>query len=169
MSNHKIFMISDMHFGHGNIIKYENRPFKNVLEMDLAIVGKWNNTVAKEDKIFVVGDVSFYNKEKTTNIIKGLNGYKILILGNHDKHSINWWKEVGFDEVSKYPIIIDGFYILSHEPVYLTEIMPYTNIHGHIHHLKYDSKQYFNISVECINYTPINFEDIKKEIIKNNI
>jgi len=43
--------------------------------------------------------------------------------------------------------------------------MPYANIHGHIHHLKYESRQYFNVSVECIAYTPMDFEDIKKEII----
>lgn len=162
-----VFMISDMHFGHQNIMKYENRPFANVDEMDSTIINNWNNTVKKDDKVFVLGDVSFYNKEKTTEIIKKLNGYKFLILGNHDNaRSINWWKETGFDEVIKYSIIYNEFYILSHEPVYLNENMPYANIHGHIHHLKYDSKQFFNVSVECINYTPINFEDIKKMILE---
>jgi len=47
--------------------------------------------------------------------------------------------------------------------------MPYANIHGHIHHLKYEGKQHFNVSVECIDYTPMDFEDIKKEIIIRNV
>jgi calcineurin-like phosphoesterase family protein len=162
-----IYMISDMHFGHPNIIKYENRPFTSVEEMTDVMVKNWNATVKQDDKIFVLGDVSFYNKEKTKEILDMLNGSKALILGNHDnERSTQWWYDVGFSEVYKYPIIYDNFYILSHEPIYLNENMPYANIHGHIHHLKYDSKQFFNVSVECINYTPIKFEDIKKRIIE---
>ncbi len=161
----KVFLISDMHFGHRNIMKYENRPFDNVDDMDMAIINNWNQVVDKGDKIFILGDVSFYNKDKTTDIIKMLNGYKMLILGNHDRdRSLNWWKDTGIDEISKYPIIYDEFYIFSHEPLYLNENMPYANIHGHTHHLRYDSRQFFNVSVECINYTPIEFEKIRNVI-----
>jgi len=161
-----IYFVSDMHFGHSNIIKYENRPFKNIKEMDATIIKNWNSVVKKDDKVFVLGDVSFYDKEKTAEIIYSLNGYKILILGNHDnERSLHWWKSVGFDEVIKYPIIYDDFYILSHEPMYLNENMPYMNIHGHIHNLKYESKQFFNVSVECIDYTPISFEKIKETVV----
>jgi len=162
------FMISDMHFGHKNIMLYENRPFSNVEEMNNLIMQNWNKTVGKNDKVFVLGDVSFYNKEKTAQIIKNLNGCKTLILGNHDEErSVTWWRETGFDEIYRYPIVFEKFYILSHEPLYLSRNMPYANIHGHIHHLKYDDKQFFNVSVECIEYTPVNFEQIKEVIIKN--
>mgnify|MGYP000043454190 CR=1 FL=1 len=162
----KVYLISDMHFGHPNIIKYENRPFSSVEEMDAAIMNNWNTTVGKDDKVFILGDVSFYNKAKTKEIMENLNGYKTLIIGNHDKaRSLTWWKETGIQEVYQYPIIYNEFYILSHEPVYLSENMPYANIHGHIHHLKYADKQFFNVSVECINYTPIHFEKIKEVIL----
>jgi len=80
---------------------------------------------------------------------------------------VTWWRETGFDEIYRYPIIFEKFYILSHEPLYLSRNMPYANIHGHIHHLKYDDKQFFNVSVECIEYTPVNFEQIKEAIIKS--
>jgi calcineurin-like phosphoesterase family protein len=160
-----VFMISDMHFGHSNIMKYENRPFTDVQNMDSTIIENWNKTVGKNDKVFILGDVSFYNKEKTTQIMQSLNGYKTLILGNHDmSRSLSWWKETGIEEVIKYPIIYNEFFILSHEPLYINENMPYANIHGHIHHLKYESKQFFNVSVECIDYTPIDFEKIKEII-----
>jgi calcineurin-like phosphoesterase family protein len=59
-----IFMISDMHFGHKNIMLYEVRPFKSVEDMDNSIIQNWNKVVGKNDKVFVLGDVSFYNKEK---------------------------------------------------------------------------------------------------------
>jgi len=166
----EVYLISDMHFGHPNIMKYENRPFTSVDEMDETIINNWNKTVKKDDKVFILGDVSFYNKEKTKEIISRLNGYKTLIIGNHDKsRSVTWWKDTGIDEIYQYPIIYNEFYVLSHEPIYLNENMPYANIHGHIHHLKYDSKQFFNVSVECIDYTPIDFERVKEAILGSSI
>lgn len=162
-----VYLYSDPHFGHTNIIKYENRPFKDAEEMDKVLIDNWNQVVKKEDKVFILGDLSFYNKDKTKEIVNKLNGYKVLILGNHDTgRSMTWWKEIGLDEIYQYPIIYDGFYILSHEPMYLNENMPYANIHGHTHHLKYDSRQFYNVSVECIDYKPIKFEDVKKWILE---
>lgn len=157
----KTFVYSDPHFGHANIIKYESRPFQNVHDMDYQLIKRWNQEVSKDDTVFVLGDVSFYNKEETAHIINQLNGRKFLILGNHDRgRSVKWWKEVGFDEVSKYPIIYGGFFIMSHEPVYLNEHMLYVNIHGHTHSQSYESKQYVNVSVEKIDYRPVLLDSI---------
>ena len=94
----KTFFIADLHFGHKNIIEYEHRPFKDIETMDEKIVQNWNNIVSKEDRVFVLGDVSFYDKEKTINIVSGLNGHKNLILGNHDRgRNIDYWYQCGFD------------------------------------------------------------------------
>ena len=102
------FFIADTHFGHKNIIEYENRPFLTTEEMDNALIVNWNKTVKKTDKIF--------------------------ILGNHDKdYSYAWWNSSGFDMVCAYPIIIDEWFILSHEPLYTNTNMPYVNIFGHVH------------------------------------
>ncbi|WP_026485700.1 metallophosphoesterase [Caldanaerobius polysaccharolyticus] len=158
-----IWFISDLHFGHGDIIKYEDRPFKDVLEMDEALVDNWNSVVSKEDEVFVLGDFSFYDEEKTAEIVHKLNGYKFLIMGNHDlSRGRDWFLEVGFNEVSRYPIIYHNFYILSHEPLYINRNMPYINVHGHIHSQKYESNQYFNVCVERTNYKPVNFISILK-------
>ena len=163
----KRYIISDMHFGHGNVIKYENRPFADAAEMDSVIIENWNNVVKVDDLVYVLGDVSFYPKEKTLEIIQQLNGRKLLILGNHDRQrSDTFWKDVGFEFVSKYPICLDEFYWLSHEPMFLTESMPYANLHGHIHSKTMSTNttpnQYVNVSVEHWNYTPVDFEAIKK-------
>jgi len=156
----KRFLIADIHFGHEAIIKYENRPFKNVEEMDENIIKNWNNVVGKHDMIFILGDISFHKSDKTLEIVKRLQGRKILILGNHDTKSVGHYLLMGFEQVSKWPIIVDDFYIFSHAPVYLSEAMPYANIHGHLHS-KRMSGNYVNVGVECINYTPVNFDDIK--------
>jgi len=156
-----------MHFGHENIIKYENRPFANAAEMDATIIENWNKTVKPDDLVFVLGDVSFHSKERTTEIITSLFGRKMLIYGNHDTNfDENFWRSAGFEFVSRYPICLDEFYWLSHEPMFLTTSMPYANIYGHIHsktmNTGVEPNQYVNVSVEHINYTPVLFEEIKK-------
>lgn len=158
----RTFFIGCTHFGHDDIIKYENRPFKSVEEMDNTMIENWNKTVRINDVIIVAGDFCFCDKKRATEILSQLNGYKILVMGNHDREKNNeWFLEVGFNEVINYPICVDGFFWVSHEPMYLNNNMPYVNIHAHIHSKKYDNKHYINVCVECINYTPIEFHAIK--------
>lgn len=164
----KVFIISDHHFGHAGIMDYESRPFKSVEEMTQVMIEKWNSVVSKEDKVYHLGDFSFLNKEKTRDITGKLNGYKILLMGNHDRgRSRSWWLDAGFDEVMEQPIVLGGFFFLSHEPMYMNKHMPYANIHGHIHGQKYAGTQYINVSVEQWDYTPVDFETIKAMVVAN--
>ncbi len=89
------YIISDTHFGDPNIIFYENRPFNSVKEMNETIIKNWNKTIAKEDIVFFLGDVAVgYNSYLLKELIKDLSGYKILIMGNHDKkYSPETWKK----------------------------------------------------------------------------
>lgn len=160
------FFISDMHFGHENIIKYENRPFVDCDNMEKEITENWNNTVSNSDMVFVLGDV-LWGRNGYVDLINNLNGRKILVMGNHDTLSPKSYERMGFEMVSKWPIILDDFYICSHAPVYLCDAMPYANIHGHIHSKTMEGGAYFNVSVEQIKYTPINFEEIKNRLRNN--
>ena len=63
-----IFVTSDLHFGHANVIKFDNRPFQNVEEMDRALIALWNETVSKRDTVYILGDFSWYRGEKTNEI-----------------------------------------------------------------------------------------------------
>lgn len=165
-----VYIWSDLHLGHQNIIDYEKRPFSSVEEMDIALIQAWKKTVKSNDIIINLGDFSWkLNKEHITKLVKNLPGYKILIIGNHDrKKSLNWWYDVGFDEVYKYPIIYDDFFILSHESVYVGKEMPYVNIHGHTHGESTDNIQKINVSVEVIGYKPIPFDTIKTNFVKTD-
>lgn len=79
------FFTSDTHFGHRNIIKYANRPFKDVEHMDEILIRNWNDTVGPDDTVFHLGDVALGSWERWHNILTRLSGYKILVVGNHDR------------------------------------------------------------------------------------
>lgn len=131
----KIFFTGDLHLGDENIRVYEKRPFKNIGEMDNAIVENWNSAVSEEDLTIVVGDVGVYSVEQMKSIIGQLKGDKILIKGNHDLFRSNEvWKEVGFKEVSDYFIIYNKWFIVQHEPPdYYNENTPFFWIYAHVH------------------------------------
>ena len=81
----KVFFTADLHFGHKNIIKYCNRPFVNLEEMQDKIIREWNKVIPNDADVFILGDVAFsLSKTKIKGIFDSLNGRKHLILGNHD-------------------------------------------------------------------------------------
>jgi len=92
-----IWFTADLHFGHGNIIKYCNRPFYTLDEMNTVLIRNWNSSVKKEDLVIHNGDFCFKNSpggkigEGTSTPSayweKQLNGKIIFIKGNHDKNN----------------------------------------------------------------------------------
>lgn len=54
-ANRKLY-ISDWHYGHNNILAFDNRPFKTVEEMNAALVERWNAAVHPGDTVYVLGD-----------------------------------------------------------------------------------------------------------------
>ena len=134
----KTFYISDLHFGHKNIIRYDNRPFKSVEEMDNALIQNWNKVVSNEDIVYILGDISWHDEDKTYEIFNKLNGGKVLIKGNHDNIKrgsklatcftiIQDYAELYYDKKNKV--------VMSHYP------MPFWNgqfrntihLYGHVH------------------------------------
>lgn len=95
-----IFLTSDTHFSHGNIIKYCGRPFASIAEMNGYIMYRWNDVVGHDDVVIHLGDFSFGSFECESRTASALNGYKILLLGNHDK-TVARTLRMGFDEAHK--------------------------------------------------------------------
>lgn len=159
------YIISDTHFDHKNIIKYTNRPFESVEEMNKKMINNWNNTVDKSDKVFMLGDFAFANQDRVKELVSQLNGLIVLVMGNHDRHrTASWWSECGFFQVVEYPIIYKDFFILSHEPVLMNDSMPYVNLHGHKHHIELKPSYYYNVSVELHDYKPIELETLLQKL-----
>lgn len=162
------FVIADTHFGHENVIRYCDRPFESVEQMDKVLISNWNNIVRKDDLVWVLGDFVIGSKDYTKYIIKSLNGRKKLVLGNHDRYKQAFYTECGFEFVSPYPVLIDNFIILSHAPLeFLNENCPFFNIYGHVHNDQRYADLTSNsacVSVERIGYKPIDLEGLKDKV-----
>lgn len=172
MDNSRIWLTSDPHFYHRNIIKYCNRPFDSIEEMNEQLINNWNSLVKKQDRIFCLGDFCLGGKDKIIEIGQRLNGRKILLFGNHDSAALKTYYEAGFETVSKYPIYLREYdAVLSHEPIPKIHC---TNIHGHLHKKTVNDLEewkvlddwvldrYKNISVDRTNYKPILITDLFK-------
>lgn len=157
------YFIGDNHFYDENIMKFENRPFSTVEEMNTFMVNSWNRTISPNDTVIVVGDFFDLNNctgPEASAIIEKLNGNIILIIGNHDKQFIDFYRSCHSDkiEVIEYPIIYKDFWMISHEPMYVNENMPYANIFAHVHNnpmYKTVSSRSYCVSAERLNYVPI--------------
>lgn len=80
----EVYFTSDAHFGHKNIIKYSQRPFANIQQMNEEMITQWNETVALNDLVYVLGDFCFGSLPYAANILEQLNGFIAVLPGNHD-------------------------------------------------------------------------------------
>ena len=76
---------ADLHLGHANIIRYCDRPFSDVDEMNRALIDRWNSVVADDDEVWVLGDVALGPIAQSLALIDELHGDKVLVAGNHDR------------------------------------------------------------------------------------
>ena len=180
------------HWYRGGSVWFYSDPHFNDEEMkflrknyigDAEQVKRINSKIGKYDTLVILGDVG------DTEFVKQLRGYKVLVMGNHDKGASNYKRiitqdntqtRVGqnpvskrlfvynpttidnhlFDEVYAGPVFISEKILLSHEPINF----PFGfNIHGHDHsNWDSDSSNSLNVCAELINYTPVNLNQIVK-------
>ena len=161
----KIWFISDTHFNHANIIKYCNRPFKDVDEMNQTIIHNWNSVVSDEATVFFLGDFVLGKYEDFANFTKMLKGHKHFIIGNHEHISKEKILLAGFESVYKKLLLKyeDKNLVLTHYPqeVENGEICIYGHVHDKPVQLKSKS---FCVCAECIGYTPIEIDEILRRV-----
>lgn len=132
------FYISDLHFGHKNVIRFDTRPFHSVDEMDEALIRLWNDKVSDKDDVYIVGDFSYRSGRQEQWYLKQLKGHKHLILGNHDiKIQDNEEAMSFFESVDQIKIIKDSDkdIVLCHFPLasWPMEHHGSWHIYGHVH------------------------------------
>jgi calcineurin-like phosphoesterase family protein len=184
----KVFVISDLHLGHGGILSFNKqdgkrvRPFLNLHEMHDRIIEGWTSVVSPEDKVYVLGDVAFKMNQTIQGMLRDLPGKKRLVRGNHDLGKDSWYHGAGFS--SLYGVRqIDGVW-LTHVPMHPQSLSGRArgNIHGHLHanHViadgywdaarmypnnakSYRDLRYFNACVEPLDYVPRTIDSIVEE------
>lgn len=116
-----MFFTSDTHFGHARIIELCSRPFKDVEHMNTEIVRRWNEMVHPQDTVFHLGDVALGKINESLPIVSRLNGYKILVNGNHDRPFMNAGKARYQEWHDVYSQVFDEVYYSTVVPFRLNE------------------------------------------------
>lgn len=189
------WFISDLHFGHKNILKYQEdtRQFHNVADMDTYMINTWNKHVAPKDVVYVVGDFAFYrNVENIRDILGKLKGRKILIRGNHDEATTAELIHAGFEDVRDEHVLglsCGEQVLLKHYPYdkgaawllymklfgklagfrwyYLSYPVNKGHwlIHGHIHAAPKVKGKQINVNVDSWDFKPVSEAEICRIII----
>ena len=168
-----IYLTSDTHFGHKNIIKYVNRPFETVEEMDQTILDNINKTVDRNDELYILGDFSMWGKyNKRASYRDAINCKNVyLVLGNHDSHLIANGKQSPFAFEKDYlELEFKGTkFCLSHYPFLSWHYRELGAImcHGHIHSNgrsneinQWQQIRRFDVGVDANKYTPVSMDYI---------
>ena len=165
-----IYFTADLHFGHENIIKQCQRPFKSIEQMDKALIQNWNAVVSEEDEVYILGDFTMKSTYVAQQYFSALNGKKYLIRGNHDEfandcdvslYELEWIKDY-------YKMEYQGVeLVLFHYPILEWENKSKSSIHlfGHIHNkvletVKSIGGKSINVGVDVNNYTPVSIDKV---------
>jgi calcineurin-like phosphoesterase family protein len=154
------YFTADLHLGHANIIKYCNRPFAHVDEMDDTIIKNVFSRLRKGDNLFVLGDLSF-NERTYVNFIEICNAKEFsvtLIKGNHDPRNIPF---------APFPILdikIEGQKItLCHYAMRTWNCSCHGawQLYGHSHGRLPPIGKQWDVGIDNNNFYPISFNEIK--------
>ena len=176
---------SDQHFGHTNIIRYCNRPFADVAEMNEVLIDRWNETVSDIDTVWVLGDVALGPIKESLALVRRLRGRKVLVAGNHDRcwagggpMSTPWvdvYRDAGFEEVLQGWVSVqlgerralachlpyegdshDDDRFTAQRPIDKGELL----LHGHVHDRWRIKANQVNVGVDVWDYRPVSDQTI---------
>lgn len=175
-----VWFTSDTHFGHENIIRFCNRPFRNAQEMNEELIHRWQETVPEDGIVFHLGDFAHGSSRLWNDILCALPGRKYLILGNHDMKCIRKGFMSHFEMVTQQMTICVGgqAIVLNHNPFlcYGGSYRDVWQLFGHVHsspasHTGLDHPRLnrlfplqYDVGVDNNDYRPISFAGVKAKI-----
>src|ERR1700722_11047026 len=152
----KKWFIADTHFSHANIIRYANRPYANVEEMNESLIDNWNQCVDIDDQVFFLGDFGLGDVNHLHSICSQLKGNKICIRGNHDRNA-SWMMRVGFSTVLESAFLKIGQHTVELIHIPSNEAPSHFQLHGHVHEKRPNKiiSHQLNLCVELWDYKPV--------------
>lgn len=183
----KIFITSDTHFNHANIIKYCNRPFDTVEEMNRTIIHNWNEVVSPDDTVYHLGDFIMGPERGLGEILYALNGHIHLVRGNHDTKGKLAYYAAHPDKITVHDVAHlpykSLYFFMCHFPLESEEFYRMINkdnsevimVHGHVHNNEpfLNPSHRFNVSQDVTAFypTPIDsiYEIVKRDFIEKGV
>lgn len=180
MNEQKVWVSSDTHFGHANIIRYSNRPWHSVDEMNAGLIQRWNSCVKPNDIVYHLGDFTLSKDlEQIDEWLGAINGTIRLVRGNHDdwtqksidglknRHKIKWIKDY-----AERKFVVDGKkhkVVMCHFPMLFWHGSHYGSIHlhGHCHGNAQPHNvgvRRYDVGVDCNNWHPVSMECIIRRL-----
>ena len=183
----KVYLTSDSHFNHLNIMKFCKRPFKSVEEMNEALIANWNEKVPEDGIVFHLGDFAWGPINQWRPIVERLNGKIILIKGNHDQKQLK--SQAQFDELFEYSTMqmmievekrkcyLNHYPFLCYAGVYRDPKGLVYNAYGHVHSGPNKKGQdmprlvnclptQYDVGVDNNDYAPISWYELNEKIQK---
>jgi calcineurin-like phosphoesterase family protein len=167
------YITSDHHFSHKNILKYTNREFSLVEEMNEHMINEWNSVVTDNDTVFYLGDFCFErNPTKINEILYRLKGDIVFIKGNHDSEELCRNKRFSY-VADYYELAVEGYrFVMMHYPLLEWNGGHKGNImlHGHCHgNLGKITNRRVDVGVDSLGYKPKNLSQIIQYIKDKNV
>jgi calcineurin-like phosphoesterase family protein len=173
----KIYLTSDLHFGHEREFLYGPRNFASIQEHDEAVITLWNETVQEDDDVYVLGDLMLNDNEHGLKCLRRLNGRIHLVRGNHDTDA-RWKLYSELENVVEMENVIVFKYrkyhfYLSHFPTLTANLEKESlhqctlNLFGHTHDKRrfFEDRPYmYNVSLDAHNCVPVLLDDIIEEM-----
>ena len=171
-----LYFTADSHFNHTNIIKFCNRPFKSVEQMNETLIANWNSVISEDDIVFHLGDFCLGGAAEWTKLLDRLNGKIYLILGNHDLKNfrqgfIQRFEHVAlqmFITVDKQKMYLSHYPFLCFEGGYNDVWQPFGHVHTRKNNTGIDAErlQYlyptqYDVGVDNNDFKPVSFNEVK--------
>lgn len=176
------YVISDLHFGSDNIIKYCNRPFISADHAEKEMIRYWNDVVTPDDTVYVLGDFIMGNPESVPRILNQLNGHIVLIRGNHDtKRKLGIYAEFP-EKIEVHDIYYKPYhglyFVMCHFPItdegFLDMVVQDNSevvvLHGHVHDKEpfFNAANHtFNVSADVVDFTPVPLKTIWRRVYEH--
>lgn len=177
----RVFFTSDTHFNHSNIIRFCDRPFADVEEMNETIIANWNRVVGEEDILFHLGDFCLGGVTEWNRFLDRLHGHIYLILGNHDLRNMRPALMERFEQVSmgmcieveKQKIYLNHYPFLCFDGGYSNVWQLFGHVHTRVNNtgleagrLQYLYPTQYDVGVDNNDFTPLSFAQVKEILQK---
>ena len=160
---------ADTHFGHDNVIKFCNRPFRSANHMDAVLMQNLWTMVGPKDVLWIIGDFAHGPKSKDSDWLTKLfaklpGAEKHLIVGNHDLEptlALPW------DSISHLAEVGDGpnkqAHTLCHYPMITWNHArrQALQMFGHVHNNWRGTRNSVNVGVDVWDYAMTSYQWIK--------